>query len=171
MTGELSGHLQKLSRLLAKVQPMKMRYQISEFVEDLRAKLEEEHPAEAKAVEWQSSISNEAFEIDPQLLQAAFLELFENAFTHDRGTGAISFFARSGSDAVEFRLSEPKQRFEHPLADWGGQPLLNIRHGHYGLGLFRVRSILEAHDGSLRAEFDPVAEVFTTTVCLPRIVS
>src|SRR5690242_15636350 len=91
MTGELSAHLQTLSRLLAKVQPMTMSYRAAEFVEDLRAKLEEQRPTEAKSVEWQISLNAEPFEIDPQLLQAALLELFENAFTHDRGNGSISF--------------------------------------------------------------------------------
>lgn len=171
MTGELSAQLQKLARLLAKVQPMTMSYRASEFAEDLRAKLEEQRPAEAKTVEWQISLDEEPFEIDPQLLQGAFLELFDNAFTHDRGSGSILFSAHANSDAIEFCLAEPKQRFEHPVENWGGQPLLSIRHGHYGLGLFRARSILEAHHGTLRAEFDPAAEVFTTTICLPRIVS
>src|SRR5690242_6246538 len=60
MTAELSAHLQKLSRLLAKVQPMKMSYRASEFVEDLRAKLEQQRPAEAKMVEWQSSLDAES---------------------------------------------------------------------------------------------------------------
>jgi len=171
MTAELSAHLLKLSRLLARVQPMTMSYLASEFVEDLRAKLEQDRSTEAKTVEWESSLNAEAFEIDPQLLQAALLELLENAFTHSRGRGSIKFSAEANSEAIEFRITEPKERFEQPVENWGSQPLLNIRDGHYGLGLFRARSILEAHYGTLRAEFDPGAEVFTTTICLPRIVS
>jgi len=171
MTAELSAHLQKLSRLLAKVQPMTMSYRASEFVEDLRAQLEQQYPAEATTVEWQSSLNAETFEIDPQLLQAACLELFENAFTHDRGEGSIIFSAQSGAETIEFGLSEPKQRFEGPVENWGAEPLRSIRHGHYGLGLFRARGILDAHHGTLRAQFDPAAKVFTTTISLPRIVS
>lgn len=171
MTAELGAHLQKLSRMLAKVQPTTMPYRASEFVEDLRVKLEQEHPEEAKAVEWQSSLGGETIEIDPQLLEAAFLELFKNAFTHDRAEGPISFLANTTSDRIEFRLREPKRRFENSVENWGTQPLNQIRSGHYGLGLFRVRAILDAHHGSLHAEFDPAAAVFTTTICLPRIVS
>ena len=171
MAGELNAHLQKLARKLAKVQPTTMSYRASEFVEDLRAKLEQQYPTEAKTVEWKSSLAAETFEIDPQLLEMAFLELFENAFTHDRGSGSISFSAQAHSEAIEFRLSEPKGRFEYPVENWGAEPLLRIRHGHYGLGLFRVASILKAHHGTLRAEFNPAAEVFTTTICLPKIVS
>ena len=171
MTGDLGADLQKVSRLLAKVQPTMIAYPASEFVEDLRAKLEETHPDEAKKVEWQNSLGAEPIEVDPQLLETAFLELFENAFRHERAEGTISFAAHAAGDSVEFNLREPKQRFEHHTENWGRTPLIRIQHGHYGLGLFRARSIFEAHHGTLRAQFDSRSAVFSTTVCLPLRVS
>jgi K+-sensing histidine kinase KdpD len=171
MTRDLCADLQKVSRLLAKVQPIPISYRASEFVEDLRAKLEEKRPAEAQTVKWQNSLGEEMLEIDPQLMEVAFLELFDNAFAHDPAEGKISFSAGASGDAIEFHLREPKQGFEHSTQHWGEEPLVSIRHGHYGLGLFRARRILEAHHGTMRAEFDPKTAVFTTTVCLPRLVS
>jgi nitrogen-specific signal transduction histidine kinase len=47
------------------------------------------------------------------------------------------------------------------------RPLVKIRHGHYGLGLYRARSIFEKHNGNLRAEFDPSTSFLVTTVTLP----
>jgi K+-sensing histidine kinase KdpD len=38
---------------------------------------------------------------------------------------------------------------------------------HYGLGLNRVRVIVEAHGGELNAQYDPKASALTTTVRLP----
>src|SRR5262249_6568669 len=148
MTGELGADLQKVSRLLARVQPTTIAYRAAEFVEDFRSKLEETHPEEAKNVEWQTLLDAEEIEIDPQLLQTALLELFDNAFTHERAEGIISFIAQAAGDTIEFRLREPKQQFQHHTENWGVTPLIRIRHGHYGLGLFRARSILEAHHGS-----------------------
>ena len=171
LSGALEADLHKISRLVARPQPTTITYRGSELIEDLRAKLEREHPAEAKSVVWQSSLGEEEMEIDPQLLGAAFLELFANAFAHDRAEGPITFAAHPQAEAIEFILSEPKSRFDQSTENWGRQPLGRLRHGHYSLGLNRARGIFEAHHGTLRARYDSGAAVFSTTVCLPRRVS
>lgn len=167
MTGEMCAHLQHLSASLGRLQLNPMGYLAAEFVEDLRAKLRLEQPELAAAVEWKSSLGEEALEIDPYLLQEGFLELFSNATAHERGEGAIVFEARRNGEAVEFILREPKTKFERTTEDWGGHPLARIRSGHYGLGLFRARGIFEAHHGTLQAEFDPAISSLVTTVTLP----
>ena len=168
MTGELCAHLQRLSNALATIQPSTMRYQAREFVEDLRDKLTLDQPEQSAAVEWKISLGEEIIEIDPQLLQEAFGELFANAFAHGRGNGALVFEARRAGRSIEFVLREPKTKFEGTTEDWGRRPLAKLRHGHYALGLLRARSIFEAHHGSLQAQFDSAASVLTTTVVLPR---
>ncbi len=171
MTGEMNTHLQRLSASLARIQPTTMRYLAAEFVEDLRAKLGLEEPELASQVEWKTSLGEEALEIDPHLLQEAFLELLKNATTHGRSEGALVFEARRADEAVEFILSEPKTKFEGTTENWGGRPLGRLRSGHYGLGLFRARGIFEAHHGTLCAEFDPKTSTLFTTVALPILVS
>jgi light-regulated signal transduction histidine kinase (bacteriophytochrome) len=167
MTGEMCAHLQRLSVSLGRPQLNPMGYLAAELVEDLQAKLRLEQPELAAAVEWQISLGGEALEIDPYLLQEAFLELFSNAGAHDRGEGAIVFEARRNGEAIEFILREPKAKFDRTTEDWGGQPLARIRSNHYGLGLFRARGIFEAHHGTLQAEFDPASSSLITTVTLP----
>jgi K+-sensing histidine kinase KdpD len=171
MTGEMNAHLQRLSSAMARVQPTMMRYLASEFVEDLQAKLQREEPELAAQIEWKVSLGEEAMEIDPHLLQEAFVEILRNANTHDRGEGAFVFEVRREGDSVEFRLTEPKTNLEGTTEDWGGRPLERVRSGHYGLGLFRARSIFEAHHATLRAQFDSGTSTLVTTVALPVLVS
>ena len=171
MTGDLCTHLQRLSASLAGVQPNTMTYLAGEFFEDLRAKLGLEEPELAAEVEWKSSLGEEALEIDPYILQEAFLELFRNAAAHERGEGALSFESRREGESIEFTLREPKTKFDGETENWGGRPLRQIRSGHYGLGLFRARSIFEAHHGTLRAQFDPAASSLVTTVSLPILMA
>ena len=171
MTGDLCNHLQRLSASLAGIQPNTMAYLAAEFLEDLRAKLALEKPELAAEVEWKNSLGEEALEIDPHLLQEAFLELFCNAAAHERGEGALVFESRREGESIEFILCEPKTKFDGETENWGGRPLRQIRSGHYGLGLFRARSIFEAHHGTLRAQFDSAASSLVTTVSLPILVA
>lgn len=171
MTADTGAHLQRLSAALARIQPNPMRYLAAELIEDLRAKLALEQPELAPAVEWTSSLGNEALQIDPYLLEEAFLELLSNAAAHGAADGALVFEARREGAAIEFILREPKTEFDGVTENWGGQPFTRIRSGHYGLGLFRARSIFEAHHGSFRAQFDPAASTLVTTVSLPLLAS
>jgi light-regulated signal transduction histidine kinase (bacteriophytochrome) len=166
MTGEMCEHLQRLSASLGRPKLNPMGYLAAEFVEDLQAKLVLEEPELAAEVEWKNSLGSEVMEIDPYLLQEAFLELFRNASAHDRGEGALIFESRPHDGALEFILREPKTKFERSTEDWGQRPLARICSGHYGLGLFRARGIFEAHHGTLQAEFDPATSSLITTVRL-----
>ena len=171
MTAELSAQLHGLSNSVASIQPNVMRYAAVEFIEDLRAKLALEQPDLSSATDWKISLGNEVLEIDPQLLQEAFVELFANAGRHDRTEGALVFEAHPAGRAVEFILLEPKARFDGTTENWGAHPLKQMRRGHYGLGLFRARSIFEAHHGNLQAKFDPAVSILLTTVSLPLLAS
>ena len=171
MTGDLCAHLQRLSASLAVIQPTPMHYLAAEFVEDLRAKLVLEHPELATEVEWKSLLGKEALNLDPYLLQEAFLELFCNAAAHARGEGVLAFESCREGESIKFILREPKTKFADGTRNWGGHPLQRMRSGHYGLGLFRARSIFEAHHGTLRAQFDPAASTLVTTVSLPILVA
>ncbi|HZR78627.1 MAG TPA: hypothetical protein VFA58_05425, partial [Chthoniobacterales bacterium] len=75
--------------------------------------------------------------------------------------------AHAENDRFVFELHEPKTNFQLRTENWGREPLRNISQGHYGLGLNRVRSIVEAHGGELRAEFDRKSSTLKTTVTLP----
>ena len=167
MTGELNAHLQKLSANLAKVRPQLMSYPAADFAEDLRAKLNLEQPEQSAGIDWKVSLGQEMLEIDPQLLQESFLELFANAGAHGRTEGPLVCEVRAAGKTIEFSLREPKTQFNGTTENWGARPLQHVRSGHYGLGLFRARSIFEAHHGHYRAHFDPAASILQTVVSLP----
>ena len=169
MTGDMGAHLERLSASLARIQPTTMPYLAREFVEDLQTRVEREQAELAGELEWKLSLGEETLEIDPYLLQEAFLELFGNARTHGRGEGPLIFEARREGETTVFRLTEPKTKFDETAENWGGRPLQRVRSGHYGLGLSRARSIFEAHHGSFRAQFDPGTATLLTTVALPII--
>jgi light-regulated signal transduction histidine kinase (bacteriophytochrome) len=171
MTADTSAQLERLSAGLAPIQPNQMRYLAAELVEDLRTKLTHEEPELASAVEWKSSLGEEALKVDPYLLEEGFLELFCNAAAHGRAEGRLVFEARREGDAIEFILREPKTEFDDVSENWGSQPFARVRSGHYGLGLFRARSIFEAHHGSFRVQFDSAASTLVTTVFLPLLAS
>jgi K+-sensing histidine kinase KdpD len=167
MMTKLAATLHGLSSALAQIKPTTMPYRVSDFVEDFRQKLSQDFPTHAGAVTWEVQTGAAKFEVDPQQLQHAFLEVFRNAFEYEKGEGAISAVAKIDNGKLVFNLREPKADFELATDNWGRQPLGKVRQGHYGLGLNRVRGILEAHGGDLRAQFDPKASELVTSITLP----
>ena len=163
----LGAILQKLSADLGQIKPSLMPYRAVDFVEDLRQKFAHDFPQESAAVNWDVQPGDAALNVDPQLLQQALLELFANAFQHQRGQGPLAATAKIDNDRFVFTLREPKARFELSTENWGREPLRKISQGHYGLGLNRVRVIVEAHRGELHAHYDPTESVLLTTITLP----
>jgi len=163
----LGAILQRLSADLGQIKPSFMPYRAVDFVEDLRQKFAHDFPQESAAVNWEVQPGDVALNVDPQLLQQALLELFANAFQHQRGQGPLAATAKIDNDRFVFRLGEPKARFELSTENWGHEPLRKISQGHYGLGLNRVRVIVEAHGGELHAHYDPTESVLLTTITLP----
>lgn len=164
---KLAVTLQGLSTALGQVSPTMMPYRVSDFVEDLREKVAKDFPAESASITWEIETGDETFDVDPQLLQQALLELLRNAFQHERGKGAVSVQARIDNGKFVVTMREPKAGFASSLEKWGREPLGKVSQGHYGLGLNRVRVILEAHGGELGAKYDSAGSELVTTVTLP----
>jgi K+-sensing histidine kinase KdpD len=167
MISGLTSVLQKVSRRLGEVKPNVISYRASDFVEDLRKKIAQEFPNNGSEISWDVQPGDAVLNIDPQLLQEAIVELFANAFRHERGKGALAAEARIDKNRFLFTLREPKIRFELSTENWGREPLRKVSHGHYGLGLNRVRTILEAHGGEMHAQYEPKASALVTALILP----
>jgi len=167
MISGLTSILQKVSVGLGEVRPSLISYQASDFVEDLRKKIAQKFPNEKSEINWGVQPGNAVLNIDPQLLQEAIIELFANAFCHERGKDALAAEVRIDKDRFLFTLQEPKNRFELSTKNWGREPLRKVSHGHYGLGLNRVRTIVEAHGGELHAQYDPKSSALVTALILP----
>jgi K+-sensing histidine kinase KdpD len=166
MISGLSTVLQKLTGL-GEVKPNLISYRASDFVEDMRKTIAHEFPNDSAEITWDIQGGDAMLNVDPQLLQQAFSEIFGNAFQHDRGKGALIATARSDRKRFVFSFREPKTRFESSTENWGREPFRRITPGHYGLGLNRARIIMEAHGGEIHAEYDPKDSTLLTTLTLP----
>jgi K+-sensing histidine kinase KdpD len=167
MISGLTATLQKVSRGLGEVKPNPISYRASDFVEDLRKKIADEFPNKETEISWELQPGDAVLNIDPQLLEEAIIELFANAFRHGRSEGALAAEVRIDKKRFLFTLREPKIRFELSTKNWGREPLRKVSHGHYGLGLNRVRAIVEAHGGEMHAHYDPKALRLVTALGLP----
>jgi K+-sensing histidine kinase KdpD len=163
----LNSTLQMLSRAVGEVAPNVVTYPVVEFLADMRTQIERNFSKESQEITWDVQLQNGILNIDPQLFQEVFVELFVNAFQHDRGKGPLVARARISDGRFLFSLHEPKAVFSSETQNWGQKPLRNIRQRHYGLGLTRVRAIIEAHGGELQAEYDPKATMLVSTMALP----
>jgi signal transduction histidine kinase len=166
MISGLTSTLQSLSKAVSVVKPNLISYPAADFVEDLRKKIDHDFSGEGAEITWNVQLGDATLNVDPQLLQETFTELFANAFGH-RGTAPLVATAKIDNNQFLFTLEEPKARFELPTDNWGRQPLRKISQGHYGLGLNRVRAIVEAHGGELYAQHNPNLPALTTTIVLP----
>ena len=167
MISGLTALLQNLSRGVAEVKPDLIPYRASDLIEDLRKKVAHEFPNESSEITWEIETGDAMLNVDPQLLQQAFSEVFTNAFQHDPGKGALVAAARIDGKRFVFTFREPKARFELSTENWGREPFREITRGHYGLGLNRLRVIMEGHGGEIHAEYDPKASTLLTTLSLP----
>jgi K+-sensing histidine kinase KdpD len=167
MISGLTATLQKVSRGMGEVKPNPISYRASDFVEDLRKKISQEFSNTGPEISWDVQPGDAVLNIDPQLLQEAMIELFANAFRHGRSKGALAAEVRIDKKRFLFTLREPKIRFELSTENWGREPLRKVSHGHYGLGLNRVRAIVEAHGGEMHAQYDPKASRLITVLALP----
>ena len=165
----MNSTLQLLSRAVGEVAPNLVTYPAGEFMADMRAQIERKFSKENHEITWDVQIQDGMLNIDPQLFQELFVELFANAFQHDRGNGALVAKSRISDGRFLFSLHEPKAAFSSDMRNWGREPLRNIRQRHYGLGLNRVRAIVEAHGGKLQVQYDPKSSTLVSTVALPML--
>ena len=163
----MNSTLQLLSRAVGQVTPNLVTYPADEFLTDMRTQIERKFPKENREITWDVQLQDGILDIDPQLFQEVFVELFANAFQHDRGKGALVAKAATSDRKFVFSLHEPKAVFSSDTQNWGREPLRNIRQRHYGLGLNRVRAIVEAHGGKLHAQHDLKAATLISTMTLP----
>jgi K+-sensing histidine kinase KdpD len=167
MISGLTSTLQSLSNAVSVVKPNLISYPAADFVEDLREKINRAFSGETAEINWNVQLGDAMLSVDPQLLQETFIELFANAFRHNRGKGVLVATAKIDNNQFLFTLEEPKARFDLPTVNWGREPLRKISQGHYGLGLNRVRAIVQAHGGELYAQHDPEHSTLITRLSLP----
>jgi len=167
MISEIGTSLQKLSAALSQTKPNFISYRAADFIEDLKQKLAKDFPNDAGKVKWNVQLKDEQLQIDPQITQQALLELFANAFQHERNVKEITAKADIENGHLVFKLHEPKAKFELSTENWGREPLRHVGQSHYGLGLNRTRVITEAHGGKFGAEYNRTTSTLVTKLTLP----
>jgi len=167
MISGLTSTLQSLSNAVSAVKPNLISYPATDFMEDLREKINRDFAGETAEINWNVQLGDAMLSIDPQLLQETFIELFANALRHNRSNGVLVATAKIDNKRFLFMLEEPKDRLDLPTGNWAREPLHKISQGHYGLGLNRVRAIVEAHGGELYAQHDPEHSTLITRLSLP----
>jgi len=167
VVSDMNSTLQLLSRAVGEVTSNVITYPAGEFLADMRTQIERNFSKESQEITWDVQLQDGILNIDPQLFQEVFVELFANAFQHDRGDGVLVARARISDGRFLFSLHEPKAVFSSDTQNWGREPLRSIKQRHYGLGLNRVRAIVEAHGGELQAQYDPKAATLVSTLTLP----
>src|SRR5260370_31334369 len=156
--------IHKISAGLAGLGTNLIPYRASDFVEDLRKTIAREFPDKSGEINWTMDTGPAMLQIDPELLQQAFIEVFSNAFQHDRGKGALRIACEIDRNWLVFTIHEPKIRFKSSTQNWGREPLRHITAGHYALGLYRAPAIIEAHGGAMRAQLEPKGSACRTTL-------
>lgn len=167
MISQIGTSFQKVTAALSPANPTLISYAAADFVDDLKQKLVKEFPNDAAKVSWDIQLKNEKLEIDPQLAQQALMELFTNAFQHERNVKAIAAKASIDRSNFVFELHEPKAKFDLSTTNWGREPLRQIGPNHYGLGLNRTRAIIEAHGGKFGADYERSTSTLATRIILP----
>jgi hypothetical protein len=94
-----------------RIAPNLVTYPAGEFLTDMRTQIERNFSKENHEITWDVQLQDGMLNIDPQLFQEVFVELFANAFQHDRGNGALVARARISDGRFLFSLHEPKAVF------------------------------------------------------------
>jgi K+-sensing histidine kinase KdpD len=165
LVSQLGATLQSLSASVAEPRPTTLPYAAKDFIADMQKKIAHEFPEKKQAVKWEVLPASATLNIDPELTEWAATELFRNAFRHDLAGDEVQAQASVEGDWFTFSIREAKTEEIDP-AQWT-QPLQNVSHGHYGLGLRRARKIIAAQGGELTAKFDPASRTLTSTITLP----
>lgn len=167
MVARLTSALQSLSKSVSDIKPNLIPYSAADLVEDLRRKIDHDFSGETAAINWNIQVGDATLSVDPQLLLEAVAELFANAFRDNRDKNTLVATVKMDKNRLLITLLEPKSQTDLPTESWGREPLRKVSQGHYGLGLNRVRAIVEAHGGEIHAQYDTNASALTTTLVLP----
>ena len=116
----LNSTLQLLSRAVGEVTPNLITYPAGDFLADMRTQIERNFSKENHEITWDVQLQDAMLNIDPQLFQEVFVELFANAFQHDRGKGALVASARISDGRFLFTPPRTKRRFSLRIRKIGG---------------------------------------------------
>jgi signal transduction histidine kinase len=116
-------------------------------------------------VKWESRLSEQALSVDAGLLAIALRELLTNASKFSPGSEVCALGYEENRAAL-YQLKEVKETPVAPEA-WSEVPLQAAQRSGYGLGLWYVRRIVEAHGGTFRQSYDLGSRTLGSVISLP----
>ena len=165
--------LQALSANFQSSTPHLISYEASILIEDLRERLDKTFPEPdgAQQVKWHVELGNEQVEIDVEMFFSALTELFRNAFQFRGNGGEIDVYVGTEQGQFFLEICEKKPAPPTSPEHWGEEPFVSGRRSGYGLGLFRVRRSVSAHQGNLSFSYDSSRTLLKSRVTLPLATS
>mgnify|MGYP003694377925 CR=1 FL=1 len=76
MISGLASTLQRLSRAVGEVKPNLIPYPASDFMQDLRGKIDHDFPEESEEISWEIQLGDAMLNVDPQLLRGSIYRDF-----------------------------------------------------------------------------------------------
>lgn len=163
--------LQALSANFQNSTPHMVPYQAAILIEDLRERLAKTFPDTAGNVVWHVELGDQQVEVDVEMYFGALTELFRNAFQFNGHNGNIEVWVGVEEGQFVVELSERKPAPPTPPERWGEEPFVTSRRSGYGLGLFRVRRSVSAHQGAISFSYDSSRALLKSRVALPLATS
>ncbi len=164
---QAAKQLQALSGNFWVAPPNLVTYSAAIFVEDLQDRLAKMHPEHAPQVKWTVELGDQMVALDLEMIFTAIAEVFKNTFHFRQGSDPIEARAVAEDGRFIIEISEPKTDIPDNPNQWGQDPFVTSRRGAYGLGLFRVRRILAAHDGDLHFSCPSGQSLLISRIALP----
>jgi|SRR5581483_11681950 len=165
MVSNVAKSMQQLSASVAEPKLNKANLGAREFAEALRDRVAEHLAEHTDKIAWNLEIGGESLDVDFEQMTSALLEIIRNAFQFRGDDVPVELRVFIKENTLVFEQREQKTSLPSDPGSWGVNPLLSTRRGGYGLGLFRARRIIEAHDGAVETCHD--GTLLTTRVALP----
>jgi signal transduction histidine kinase len=159
-----SERMQRLSRAFQNPEPDRIPIPAAVLIEAIQARLAQADSGLFSRVRWTRVPEEGIVGVDVGLFEEVFRELLENAAAFSEPDAGVVFRVEVFAEEVHFIVEQNLEELPRGFAEWGKKPFVSTRRGHYGLGLFRVRRVLEAHGADLVFEAHPSRRVLEARV-------
>jgi K+-sensing histidine kinase KdpD len=162
-----SQRMVRIARALQVPSPDCIPYPVDLLCEDLKDRLSVERPELSGRLRWAFSGNPILVLLDPVLVLEAMTELLQNAAAFSSQDEPVQVVLDTAEEGVFWRITQSAPLPLKGMHHWGLRPLESSRRSHYGLGLYRVRRVLQALGASLRFFHDLERGVLQTEVFFP----
>ena len=162
-----SQRMVRISKAFQIPVPERIPYPVDLLFEDLRDRLSVERPELSGRLQWVFSGEPCSALVDPVLVLEAMTELLQNAAAFSAPEEAVRVAVEGDGDGAFWRIEQSAPLPPKGMSHWGLRPLESSRRAHYGLGLFRVRRILQALGASLTFSHELERGVLRSEVFFP----